>query len=229
MVTDEGMVKIIDFGFGKKVIENNDKASIILNWPVSENPAEIYDEKYDHRTEVYFVGKLFLNLLKNNGISNFKYDNLVSKMSKVDPEDRIGSFEDALQFISAEQFREELFNSEDKKVYQEFADATTSIIHKIVNSMNFKEDKNSIISALREIIENSVLEKYIQNSSEIVKCFISNSFSYASNRKISVQIVHDFYRFLTRIEEQQQNIVLNNLKSRFKNISVEYEDDDIPF
>lgn len=228
MVTDEGILKIIDFGFGKKIVENNDKASILLNWPVTEYPSEISEHIYNHRTEVYFVGKLFKKLLDENVIKNFKYTKLLSKMLKIDPIDRIESFENALQCISNDRFIESSFDEPDKIIYQNFADAINDIISSNTNSMDFKEDRNSIINSLRDVVENSLLENYIQNNCDIIECFISNNFRYSTYKKVHSKIVKDFYLFLIRIDEQQQTTVFNNLKSRFKSIPV-YYDDDIPF
>lgn len=63
LVRADGAVKIIDLGFGKRVQmpEDFDK-SISLNW-WCQPPAEFSRNLYDYRTEVYFVGKLFENII----------------------------------------------------------------------------------------------------------------------------------------------------------------------
>jgi len=59
LVSKEGTVKVIDLGFGKEVRENEDyKKSITLNWAFTP-PLEFAQNKYDFRSEVYFVGKPF--------------------------------------------------------------------------------------------------------------------------------------------------------------------------
>ena len=60
MIDETGQVKIIDFGFGKKLNlkQEDNQASILLNWPVSKIPQEIYKEHYDIQTEIYYVGYL---------------------------------------------------------------------------------------------------------------------------------------------------------------------------
>ena len=67
MIDKNGNVKIIDFGFGKQIInENNDENSVYLNWDVTDKPKELTcDRKYDVCTELFFVGKLFEHLLKD--------------------------------------------------------------------------------------------------------------------------------------------------------------------
>ena len=59
MVAGDGVLKIIDLGFGKKIERSADfDKSITLNWGC-EPPIDFQAARYDFRTEVYFVGKLF--------------------------------------------------------------------------------------------------------------------------------------------------------------------------
>lgn len=66
MIDKDERVKIIDFGFGKKLeIEENEGKSVRLNWPVTQLPNETQLEGiYNHQSEIYFVGKLFQNVLR---------------------------------------------------------------------------------------------------------------------------------------------------------------------
>ncbi len=77
LITYDGTVKIIDFGFGKMVnLKNKDKNSIFLNWPVTEMPQEVDDEgKYTYATEIFFLGKLLKKIILeiNGDTSNFIY------------------------------------------------------------------------------------------------------------------------------------------------------------
>lgn len=75
MIDEKRTVKIIDFGFGK-VIGNavDEKASVVLNWPVSEFPQELQTTgTYNHQTEIFFVGKLFSKLPLTGIDDGFKY------------------------------------------------------------------------------------------------------------------------------------------------------------
>ena len=59
LVSNPGIVKIIDLGFGKKIQFDGDEInSVSLNWRYSI-PLDLKQRIYDGRTEVYFVGKLF--------------------------------------------------------------------------------------------------------------------------------------------------------------------------
>ncbi|WP_084320279.1 protein kinase domain-containing protein [Herbaspirillum huttiense] len=85
LVTDNGIVKIIDLGFGKHAIATEDyDKSISLNW-WCELPSEFRYSKYDFSTEVYFVGKLFEKIILELGIQQFKHDVLLGRMCITSP------------------------------------------------------------------------------------------------------------------------------------------------
>ena len=63
LITESGVVKIIDFRFGKKILaQSQDNASIQLNWNVDQLPNEIYQGKYSSKTDIYFLGKMIQQL-----------------------------------------------------------------------------------------------------------------------------------------------------------------------
>ena len=63
LVDNDGQLKIIDLGFGKQVNTSLDfDKSITLNWWCA-TPDEFRFKRYDFGTEVYFVGKLFEQLI----------------------------------------------------------------------------------------------------------------------------------------------------------------------
>ena len=66
MVDEKGDIKVIDFGFGKRLEEEQDNnASVLLNWPASRIPQEIHSEQYSVQTEIFYVGYLIKNIIKN--------------------------------------------------------------------------------------------------------------------------------------------------------------------
>lgn len=92
LVASEVQVKIIDFGFGKQAQQPKDyNNSVSLNWwcPL---PAELKKSIYDFRTEVYFVGKLFEKVMADHEIEGFEYSDLLERMCRMEPDDRIASF-----------------------------------------------------------------------------------------------------------------------------------------
>ncbi|MEY8742069.1 protein kinase family protein [Bacillales bacterium AN1005] len=101
MIDKDENVKVIDFSFGKK-LSNQDKEgrSVFLNWPVTQLPNEMLLEGiYNHQSEIYFVGKLFSSILKEN-IADFKFKHIIDKMVKVNPHERYSSFHEISVDIS---------------------------------------------------------------------------------------------------------------------------------
>ena len=81
MIDEKGDIKAIDFGFGKKLIEEQqeNQASVLLNWPASKVPDEIYSEQYGIQTEIFYVGYLIKNIIEKYNIRCFKYGILFGK------------------------------------------------------------------------------------------------------------------------------------------------------
>lgn len=81
LINNSGNVKIIDFGFGKEVVNGNDgtnQNSVCLNWE-APLPNEVRTKnKYNHATEIYFLGWLFKNVTEHT--EDFKYNNIIEKM-----------------------------------------------------------------------------------------------------------------------------------------------------
>ncbi len=113
-------------GFGQQIVASEcfDK-SINLNWPYTV-PQEFSEGRYDFKTEVYVVGKLFEDLLKENGIAQFKYLAILRDMCQRNPAKRVGSFRNVMQRIGTDQFVEVGFPEEETRVYRRFADALAS-------------------------------------------------------------------------------------------------------
>lgn len=104
MVRGDGRVKIIDLGFGKQVQTSADfKKSITLNW-WCEPPMEFESSLYNFTTEIYFVGKLFEKLLRENSISHFKYGEILRRMCDRNPETRVATFALVQQEIGRDLF-----------------------------------------------------------------------------------------------------------------------------
>ena len=104
LVRDDGTVKIIDFGFGKKIVYESDfDKSISLNWWCTP-PDEFNDQIYDFKTEIYFVGKLFEKIITEYGIEHFKHSDTLNQMCQRNPNNRIKSFFDVNKEIQKNKF-----------------------------------------------------------------------------------------------------------------------------
>ena len=117
MVDEKGDIKVIDFGFGKRLEEEQDNnASVLLNWPASRIPQEIHSEQYSVQTEIFYVGYLIKNIIEKYDIKCFKYTILMEKMIQVNPRDRMHSFEEIQNSIAEQTFEQIKFTNSEKKV-----------------------------------------------------------------------------------------------------------------
>ena len=230
LVTNDGIVKIIDFGFGKPINEEKDyNKSISLNWPCSI-PSDFSFSIYNHRTEIYFVGQLFKQLIiKNNLKDTFKYSKTLERMVEFNFKLRIKSFNDILKDVSTEYFNEIYFSPEEKEIYSNFANAITSICVKIKTSAKYNTNLDSITKNLYELTQNSMLESYVQNNSLIVSCLINGGFRYKTALQIPTEHIYSFFNWWKNLDLKYQRIVLNNLWLRLDNIRREEDFDDLPF
>lgn len=130
LIDREDNVKIIDFGFGKKLqFQEENGRSVFLNWPVSEHPEEIVlDKIYNHQTEIYYVGKLFQYLVEDSE-EEFKFISIINKMTEKIPSKRYRSFTEISMAISAGALADIDFTFYEKEVYIKFADVLENHIN----------------------------------------------------------------------------------------------------
>lgn len=102
LVTNDGILKLIDFGFVKSI---NDSTSIhsatqLITYPY-DWPEELRNkkQKYDNKTEIYFIGQLFLDIIDKLGIKKFKYTKIIKKMYQYEYNNRYSPFRDILSEI----------------------------------------------------------------------------------------------------------------------------------
>lgn len=95
MVNKYGELKLIDFGFVKN-IKNSfsiNAMTKLVRYPYSI-PEELNSKKpkYDNKTEIFFVGQLYKDLIERIKPNNFKYLKIVDKMTSYSKKDRFNSF-----------------------------------------------------------------------------------------------------------------------------------------
>ena len=95
MVNKYGELKLIDFGFVKN-IKNSfsiNAMTQLVRYPYSI-PEELNSKKpkYDNKTEIFFVGQLYKDLIERIKPNNFKYLKIVDKMTSYSKKDRFNSF-----------------------------------------------------------------------------------------------------------------------------------------
>ncbi|WP_374054875.1 protein kinase family protein [Rossellomorea sp. FM04394] len=224
-------VKVIDFGFGKKLLgQDKDGRSVFLNWPVTQLPNETADEGiYNHQSEIYFLGKLFSNIIGDN-IPNFKFKHIIDKMIQLDPSERYAKFEDISVDISQGVLAIN-FTEEEKNLYRSFAEVLSRYIVSHTNEYEPVRDPSIIINRLSTLVRNSFLEAYIQDNQQLINCFINNNYTFRQINDIPLSLVTDFYQFIQGLRPYKQKIVIDNIDVRLSNIGIEIDinEDDLPF
>lgn len=232
MITKDNSLKLIDFGFGKKVDGSKyESNSILLNWPVTKDPEEIViEQNYDFRTEIYYLGNMFKNLIKE--YDDFSFFPIISKMCEIATDSRYQSFEEIKAEISTSLFSEIQFSNTDKEVYRKFADALSSHVVKFHEKPSFFSESKVVIDRLSSVIKNNALEVTIKGNQNLISCFITDktNFTYKPTDNIELSLVQDFYKLLIKVSNEQKSIIISNICNRLKTIKVEYEfNEELPF
>lgn len=231
LVSNDGTLKIIDFGFGKTTKETIDNTkSISLNWPYSL-PDEFGKHIYDFRTEIYFVGKLFEQIISDNNLhQQFKYKAVLEKMVIRNSDKRISSFQNVLRDITSENAIYIDFSNDEKTIYTNIADSFVAVCASMKISTKYIEDLDEITSSLDDLLQKSILEKYIQNNYQFIRCFVDSINTYYTRPTIPVEYLVSFNKWWKKLTTERKTIVLNNLWMRFDNINHQEDlDDELPF
>lgn len=232
LVSGDGIVKIIDFGFGKKIDFGDDfDKSISLNWRFSP-PMEFENKVYDFRTEVYFIGKLFEELIRDNQIEFFAYNEVLIKMIAPNSENRVSSFFDVLREIEGKTNLEINFSDSEIESYRFFANGISNITSKLFAESEYIDDLDLILSKLEEIYRNSILEEHLQNNNKLISCFIKGNFRYKPSYGFETFILRNFINMIKGKPSEMKKIILNHLWNRFDSIEREKPkvyNDDLPF
>jgi serine/threonine-protein kinase len=230
-----GDIKIIDFGFGKKLEYTYDVGdSIFLNWQVSALPNELADKKiYNHQTEIYFLGNLFKKLNLSHGTEKFYYVHILEKMCEQHQINRYKNFKEILNDISKGAFIRIQISQEAKYIYQAFASCLTSAIAVFKEELVMEREPQKILSSLSEVLRISSFEDYIQENSSVICSIIKQPLTYYNPPHVSieVEIVRKFCDLFSSIPKREQEILLDNLEVRLRKIKLSTSDDmdNIPF
>ena len=235
LVTNNKIIKIIDFGFGKQIITPNDfDKSISLNWLYGK-PNDFDSSIYDFKTEIYFVGKLFENIINNNNISGFRHNDLLKKMVIISRDERIESFEQIKEDIFNDSYIfDDYFNPNEKWLFQGFMKEIVSIYGEISQDADYFNDIGQLIIELEEALKNNQMEEEIQNNVDLSRAFIKGNYNYYRSKKISVDDLKSFIQLLKTSNIEKKNIIKLGIINRLRTIKrMEKKEngfvDDIPF
>ncbi len=232
MVREDGLVKIIDLGFGKRIQHSEDfDKSISLNW-WCETPLEFETNVYDFSTEVYFIGKLFEKLVQENEVEHFKYRSLLADMCRMDPQERIGSFFDVQKKIQSDRFYEINFPEHELECYRSFAEQLQRHITKLEKGTKYVPDAGRVQAKLDDVYRRLMLEEYAPDASVITRCLVDGQYYYQKTG-FPVSVLQKFLHLLKSSPEAKKRIIFANLHTRLDAITRytegEFSDDDVPF
>ncbi len=231
MVRTDGVLKIIDLGFGKRVETSGDfDKSISLNW-WCETPDEFHSFKYDFKTEVYFVGKLFEALIYDKDINHFKYKDVLRQMCSRAPSERIGSFAEIERSVEKDLFLAIDFTDDEVSAYRSFANALFRQLVTIESSTKYTTDIPRIISQLNDAYRNCMLDAEVPDAAVVLRCFIVGVYRYMK-AGLHVWVVRDFLILFKGSTEEKRRIILGNLHGKLDAVqryTDEPDDYDIPF
>ncbi len=234
LVTKNGVVKIIDFGFSKKVLDvgDNDK-SITLNW-WCETPKEFLKGEYTGKTEIYFVGKLFESILMKKGNYNFKYASLLREMIEKDQESRIGSFSKILVKINEEEDdleAEDDFDEDEIEVFREFSSGLLNAVSKISSKAKILANPEELLISLKTLYKKNQLNEYILDMPSVIRAFIDGEYYYQRNWQMEVYVLKNFLSLYKSSNARKKEIILENLRSNIDTLNkyTKPENDDVLF
>jgi serine/threonine protein kinase len=232
MVSSDGNVKIIDFGFGKRIGSEVDfDKSISLNW-WCELPQEFSQGLYDFGTEVYFVGQMFAKIIQDKQITDFSHANVLERMVLRDPRNRTSSFSTVQHELSQQEFLQVQFSEAETDAYRSFSSQLVAALTKLESSTKYISDAREVLAKLEDAFKNSMLNEYLTKPGIAANCFLSGTYYYRQNRTIEVEALGKFLHVFRAATTAKRNILLRNLHTRLDAID-RYEaasfDDDIPF
>lgn len=230
LVREDGVLKIIDLGFGKRVDTRSDfDKSITLNW-WCEPPVDFSSGTYDHSTEVYFVGKLFEKLIIELNLEDFKHRGVLARMCSKHAHERIPSFADVRSEIDRHESSDVTFYGQERNAYLEFANEVTEHLTRIEAATKYRDDISAIRAQLETVYRNCMLEPSLPDSSVLLSVLLRGGYSYIQ-AGFPTQALKGFIDLMRSTSFAKQRVILANLHGRLDAVP-RYErniDDDIPF
>lgn len=235
MVDKNGVVKIIDFGIGKMLLQSDEQNSDSLVSQINRNglcalPKEYFNRTYTSKTDMFYLGELFYRLIKespNNEFIDFSYDNILEKMMKINPKERYSSFSEIKDEIEKRKFSSLEMSNEDQETYLVFSNKLFEIIATYKNEKRFNRDVKAFIAGLEKVLENNLFEEIIQNNEDLINCLVLSDYTYYTFN-MQREVVQNFLFWFKQFSVESQILILNNLIYKISNKELSMEID-LPF
>ena len=222
LINSNGIVKIIDFGFGKRYSTDNE--------PI-----------YNNKTEIYFVGQLIKQIIEENNIKNFRYFSVLNEMIEYNVSNRINSFAEVQNKMSEKELRNKaIFSQDEKDIYKEIVEKLDETIESVEYGTNVNEI-NVIIQKLEAISVKYCLEDKVLNNKDFAECFFGkvvkvNESSTGWNQydgecydiyTIPTSLILQSIDWLNNCNYKQREIIKQNLQGRLEKYNTDFAD--LPF
>lgn len=220
LVSEDGIVKIIDFGIGKVVDSTeNEKDSLVLD--INRNNVKVKPEEYDRGiyttvTDMYYVGCLLDGIIKKiKSNYNFSYKDILKKMISVNPENRYSSFSEIKKIVDGINIKQKLnVNDKDIKIYQNFVNALNDVLYSYNGTQHFNTNPSEFSLRLRYVINTNLFETYIQRNDELIGCVVKSVFYNDDKEIVETEVVREFFEWFNGYNVEIQELILNNIKTK---------------
>lgn len=248
LINSNGIVKIIDFGFGKRYSTDNNVSPLTLyknNWianlPSEMNTRDDNEPIYNNKTEIYFVGQLIKQIIEENNIKNFRYFSVLNEMIEYNVSNRINSFAEVQNKMSEKELRNKaIFSQDEKDIYKEIVEKLDETIESVEYGTNVNEI-NVIIQKLEAISVKYCLEDKVLNNKDFAECFFGkvvkvNESSTGWNQydgdcydiyTIPTSLILQSIDWLNNCNDKQREIIKQNLQGRLEKYNTDFAD--LPF
>lgn len=225
MITEEGVVKIIDFGCGK--IKRKDEtrtdslATVVCHDDAIRLPDERYDREYDSKTDMFYLGEMFGRLVKGSKCDGiFRYDDECAKMSSESPLLRYSSFKDLVTHLNEKSVLTVDVTDEEKQTYLDFANSLCSLIVSRDLSSEIKISSEAMISGLDLLIEQNLFEVNVQNPGDLISMFIEGGCYYHQNRLITVEVVKAFRDWFSKSSSRKRELIIKSIRAKLGTVKI---------
>lgn len=235
MIDDNGNVKVIDFGLGKvyssKGMSADSLYKEINRLDMELEPNELSRGIYTLKTDMFCLAELFNRLIKKYSIKDFKYESILNKMMKVNPNERYDSIQEILDIINNRQFSLLNISYHDKQIYSSFVNSLYDAIESFTQKVEIETNPEKILLTLKDVIERNCFEDSIVDIRNLLDCFIKCEYRYHPYSVIMLDEVIAFYKWIQNKPENYQMVVIRNIKTKLQTITVRESNnyEDLPF